>query len=236
MFLSRLMLDPRSPAVRRDLADRHGLHRSVMCAFPDVEEDEARSRLGVLFRIESGDGGRELRLYVQSTEAPDWSRLPEDYLLGVPENPACRPLEAAHERLQEGTTFAFTLTANPTRKVGTTLKSEREAGCKKNGRRAPIRDPLQQIEWLVRKGEQGGFELLPSDRTGLPDVAVREEAMIRGRRSGSGVSFSGVVYQGHLRISNREAFMETLRGGVGPGKAYGLGLMLIAPAHSLSRA
>ncbi|MHB0979854.1 MAG: type I-E CRISPR-associated protein Cas6/Cse3/CasE [Thermoleophilia bacterium] len=236
MFLSRLMLDSRSPAVRRDLADRHGLHRSVMCAFPDVEGDEARGRLGVLFRIESGDGGRGLRLYVQSAEVPDWSRLSEGYLLSVPENPACRPLEAAYECLKDGAVLSFTLAANPTRKVGTTLKSEREAGHKENGKRVPIRDPLQQVEWLVRKGEQGGFELLPSERNGSPDVALREEPMVRGRRSGTGLSLCCVVYRGHLRISNREAFMETLRGGVGPGKAYGLGLMLIAPAHSLGHA
>lgn len=236
MFLSRLILDPRSPAVRRDLADRNGLHRSVMCAFPAVEGDDARGRLEVLFRIESGDDGRGLRLFVQSAGIPDWSRLSHGYLLSVPENPACRPLEAAYERLNDGAVLSFTLAANPTRKVGTTLKSEREAGRKENGKRVPIRDPLQQVEWLVRKGERGGFELLVSERSGSPNVALREEPMVRGRRSGAGLSLCCVVYQGHLRISNREAFLETLRGGLGPGKAYGLGLMLIAPAHSLSRA
>ncbi len=37
MYLSRLILNPRSRAVRRDLADCHSMHRTVMSGFPNVE-------------------------------------------------------------------------------------------------------------------------------------------------------------------------------------------------------
>lgn len=36
MYLSRLLLDPRGRHVRRDLADCHQLHRTIMSAFPDL--------------------------------------------------------------------------------------------------------------------------------------------------------------------------------------------------------
>jgi CRISPR system Cascade subunit CasE len=36
VYLSRLLLDPRSQHVRRDIADCHQLHRTIMSAFPDL--------------------------------------------------------------------------------------------------------------------------------------------------------------------------------------------------------
>ena len=53
MYLSRLILNPRSRAVRRELADCQELHRTIMAGFPDVPSDgDARSQLGVLYRLD----------------------------------------------------------------------------------------------------------------------------------------------------------------------------------------
>ena len=52
MFLSRLQLNPESRAVRRDLADRQALHRTVMSGFASDLGDTARNQAGVLFRLE----------------------------------------------------------------------------------------------------------------------------------------------------------------------------------------
>lgn len=75
MYLSRLVLNPRSRAVRHDLADCHELHRTIMRAFPSEPGDNGsvRAQFGVLYRVESL---REMpAVLVQSQENPNWSVL-----------------------------------------------------------------------------------------------------------------------------------------------------------------
>ena len=81
MYLSRLVLNPRSRVVRRDLADCQSLHRTVLSAFPVTGDGVgARAEFGVLHRLEPSRFGTAPALLVQSAEAPDWSRLPPEYL------------------------------------------------------------------------------------------------------------------------------------------------------------
>src|SRR5262245_34578903 len=87
MYLTRLLLNSRTRAVQHDLADCQHLHRTLMRGFPDDLGPEARARLGLLFRVEPEhpDGG--LALLVQSQAVPDWSGLPQGYLLAPPGGP-----------------------------------------------------------------------------------------------------------------------------------------------------
>ena len=52
MYLSRLILNPRSRQVQKELADPYQLHRTIMAAFPDVLPPDER----VLFRVDLADG------------------------------------------------------------------------------------------------------------------------------------------------------------------------------------
>jgi len=238
MYLSRLWLNERSYPVRRDLGDCHSMHRTVMSAFPDVAgaKGETRSRLGVLYRLETDRPTGNPRLYVQSLVAPDWTGLPGDYLLLGPQNPATRPVNEAYAGLQGGMRLVFTLTANPTKKVGTSTKADRLAGKRDNGRRTPIVGVENQIEWLRAKAESRGFELLGgSKELGLPAAIVAHEVSVRGRgqvRQEESLSLSAVVFQGVLRVTDAERFRGTLRSGIGPGKAFGMGLLTIALPRS----
>jgi len=101
-YLSRLILNPRSRDVRRDLGNCHELHRTLLRTFPQVEENEAkaRERFGVLHRLDVDQRQQKLTLLVQSSLKPDWSRLPSDYLLLTDEeNPACKPIHETYSRL-----------------------------------------------------------------------------------------------------------------------------------------
>ena len=228
MYLSRLLLDPRSRAVRRDLADCQELHRSIMSAFPQTQqpEESARERFGVLHRLEVDRRGNRLILYVQSWEEPDWSRLVPGYLEENSnlENPACKPVEEKYRGLKTGAVFAFRLQANPTRKID---KKNQKDGPRWHGKRVELRREEDQIAWLQRKGEQGGFELL--------GVRVQGQVKEQGRRqrrgsSDSPLTLAGVVFEGHLRINDAGKFYDhSLARGIGPGKAYGLGLLSLAP-------
>jgi CRISPR system Cascade subunit CasE len=105
LYLSRLLLNPRSREVRRDLGNCHELHCTILRALPQVEDNgaKARERFGVLHRLELDQRQQKLTLLVQSFLKPAWSRLPSDYLLfSDEENPACKPVHETYSRLGAG--------------------------------------------------------------------------------------------------------------------------------------
>lgn len=225
MYLSRLLLNPKSRHVVRDLADCQALHRTVMSAFPPATSPErARAQFGVLYRLDQDRRHHRLILLVQSLVSPDWSRLPQDYLAAVPdlENPAVKPVAHLYEGIAPNTVLAFRLRANPTRKIDTKTGPD---GRRRHGRRVELVREEDQVAWLKRKAQEGGFEVLA--------VRVRGFTKEEGRKpgpSGSALTVAGVLFEGHLRVTDPRKFLEhSLVRGVGPGKAYGMGLLSLAP-------
>jgi len=158
MYLSKLVLNPRSNKVRKDLTNCQHFHQTIMSAFPTVEEKEARQKMGILFRLETNSKNGQYTALVQSQTVPDWSELPSGYLL---EKEQMKHLDDDFIGISEGDIFVFCLRANPTKKVGTSLISDVESGNpKRNGRREPLRSYDERISWLLRKAENSGFELL----------------------------------------------------------------------------
>lgn len=228
MYLSRLLLNPQNRAVCRDVANLQDLHRTVMSAFPETRAPgaAAREQFGVLHRLDLDRRQGRLVLYVQSKEQPDWSGLPQGYLLSGSglENPAVKSVTAAFQSLQSGRVLAFRLKANPTRKIDTKTGPD---GRRRHGRRVELVQEEDQIDWLRRKGNQGGFEVL-SVRVAGPS---KEQGRRPRREPGSSpLTLAGVTFEGHLRVTDKEQFLQkSLLRGIGPGKAYGLGLLSLAP-------
>ena len=230
MYLNRLFLDPRSRAVQRDLSDCHNLHRTLLSAFPhtQVEEVGARATFGVLYRIEQGI--HQIGVIVQSAARPDWGDLPPAYLLG---RPAQKEIGATYAGLRTGALLRFRLRANPTRKLPARVLPEGN----RNGKRVELRDEAAWLAWIARKGEEGGFLLAPSTLDPQrPNVLAIEQGKLHvNRRRGNNnegerthLTLAGVLFDGHLVVSDAERFRETLRQGIGSGKAYGFGLLSVA--------
>ena len=234
LFLSRLFLNYRSREVRKDLADCVAMHRTIMSLFPDglSSDGTARSAAAALFRVEPMPDGRTMIL-IQSTLAPDWSELPSGYLTPG-EAPQCKPIGESIAKLAAGMPLRFRLLANPTKKIGTASGPEGE---KHNGKRVELRGEDACLNWLARKGEQHGFRL--RSVRAAPGVASAN-ANTAGRISGFKgkardehfrLTFAGVLFEGVLEISDPEQFRATLISGIGPGKAYGHGLLSLARAE-----
>lgn len=225
LSLSRLILNPRSRRVWRDLADCQEMHRTVMSAFPQ-RDGSARAACGVLYRVELRDLRRP-QVLVQSRVEPDWSDLPEAYLLRLLDNPGVRSLDPVIRRLDAGNRLRFRLHANPTKRVAAAPDAGRSD---LRGKRMELRRPEEQEAWLHRKAEDGGFELVSVQAR--PDVAnVRTVPNDRrlGHRDGSLLTFGAVTFDGVLRVVDADRFRETLHHGIGSGKAYGFGLLSVAP-------
>lgn len=249
LYLSRLLLNPRSRDVRRDVGNCYELHRTILKAFPQVEDNEAkaRQRFGVLHRLDVDQRQQNLTLLVQSFRTPDWRNLPADYLLlTAEENPACKPIHETYSRLEAGQPLTFRVRANPTRRVSS--KNEKEVSWQ--GKRVEIRDEEQQLAWLQRKGREAGFTLAAVRMNhAVPNVSPTPQGKLFGSRrhrqetltdptpevSGRErrMSFGSVLFEGELIVTDAEAFREVLVKGIGSGKAYGFGLLSIARPVSL---
>ena len=215
-YLSRLLLDPTDRRARRELGNIYELHRTVMSGFPKELPDEER----VLFRVDEDRAGR-LSLLVQSQVTPHW-QLPDGYLLpadpfGGPDNPAVKAVEPA---LSAGQILNFRLLANPT------IKKTRhdEQGERRNSNRVPLVHEAQQLEWLAAKAEQSGFRVLHVDAGGGYERKGWKE---KGRPP---LTLYTVQFDGRLQITDAARFQWALANGIGPARAFGCGLLSLAPA------
>ena len=229
MLLSRLAINPRSREAQQDLADVYQMHRTVMSAFPQVSGvGDPRAELAVLHRLETGERSREVVLLVQSRVSPDWTHLPHGYLAdsgGEGENPATKDVSKALQALRDGQMLRFRLRANPTRKIETKSTPD---GQRRNGRRVDLRTEQLQLEWLARRAEQGGFALVSTlPGSDVPAVRVGASEKVGGRRRG--ISLATVLFDGLLEVKDSGLFRQAIAAGIGPGKAFGCGLMSIAP-------
>lgn len=212
MYLSKLILNPRSRRVQREVAEPYQMHKSLMRAFPTgLKEGDER----VLFRLEQGRNGA-LVLLVQSWTLPDWSWLADapGYLLPVGEpNPAVKAFDLD---LAPGQVLAFRLHANPT--------ARRTFDDKK--RRVGIYDEQAQLDWLKHKGEQGGFRLLSAQTTDRDDVGgtIKDDDDKPHK-----IKLAAVRFDGLLQVTDPDRLRETVRRGVGSGKGLGFGLLSLAP-------
>lgn len=258
MYLSRLVLNLHNRDARRDLADCHALHRRLLSAFPLVptHASGARARLGVLYRVESSCPTGAPVILVQSRVAPDWSRLPPGYLLRDwpgGENPACKAVDAQFAALRTGMRLVFRLRANPTKKIATRRDPD---GPRRNGTRVELWREADQLAWLARKASSAGFEVLTvrarpglseirggsADQLVVPVLAAQTitTAKVTGQRPDrdkegqsrtTRLTFGSVLFEGELRVVDADRFRQALVEGIGSGKAYGFGLLSVAPAR-----
>lgn len=119
--------------------------------------------------------------------------------------------------------YRFSLLANPTKK----LRADNADGSrKKNGRRVPLTQREELVAWLQRKAEAGGFRINPDSLRTIP--RGREFFHKDGRSHGT---HTAVEFQGELTVTDPVRFRATVAAGIGSAKAFGFGLLVLAPLN-----
>lgn len=232
-YLTRARLNPQRSAARRLLANPAAMKAAVYAgiAIQPVQER-------VLWRLDA-DNPLQPLLYVVSQSRPSLQHVIEQAGWPDADTPQIEiadytPMLA---RLAQGARFAFCLTANPTY----TATLERDDGTTKKVR-AAHKTPHHQAEWLLQRTAEAGFEI---ERTGLVvaesgvaerDLLVAGRTRQRFRRNGRGVvTVDQVTFEGTSVVTDVDRLRATLTGGLGRAKAYGCGLLTLAPAPTVAR-
>lgn len=226
MYLSQLLLNPRSAQVRAELARPYEMHRTLLKAFPagGVNQDRADDdAAGVLFRVDEKPLESVIAVLVQSKIPPDWSFLSDKrdarghaYLLQPAE---FKPFEL---KLVAGQMLAFRLRANPTKRLGNHARDE-------NGKRVGIYDEAGQLEWLKRKVEAGGCRIVRA-MVSRDERIENKDAIHRDNRTHD-LKLLSVQFDGILQVVSMEDLWKTVVRGIGSGKVFGFGLLSLAPVR-----
>ncbi|MFT4172194.1 MAG: type I-E CRISPR-associated protein Cas6/Cse3/CasE [Rhodocyclaceae bacterium] len=186
------------------------LHRTLWRCFPDQPE----ATRDFLFRVEAHHHTRAVPILMLSHRAPT-SNSNEVQLLATR---AFAPVVHAGMRLR------FRLRANPIKTIsdgnGRVRAQGKHAGQVKSCR-VPLLSDAQRGEWLERK-------VLGAAQVCMLDIAP--DPQLRFDKKGSEGKIATVLFDGQLIVTEPTAFNRLLSEGIGPAKAFGCGLLSIAPA------
>ncbi|MFD6288010.1 type I-E CRISPR-associated protein Cas6/Cse3/CasE [Streptomyces sp. NPDC060205] len=243
-YLSRIRINPLRAESRKLLAGPRALHAAVQGGVPGLPAEER-----TLWRLDA-DNPHRPHLFVLTTDKPDWTHLVEQ--AGWPdadgEHYAVRDYTPLLQQLATGRSFAFRLTANPVQNTSrpdkpTPRQQQRIDAGERRSFRLGHRTAAAQLNWFLTRTARWGFDIPTAphlDDTRNSDGEPPREVRIttRQRRAfGKGslgakeaqVVMNAVTFEGHLRITDPALLTERLLTGIGPSKAYGCGLLTLAP-------
>ena len=197
MYLIKIEMNRRD--ARGLLADCQQMHRFITGFFGTDRQSGQ-----ILYRTNLIQNRLCIYLYAQS---------PAEH---IPDNCEVRQrdITAWLDSMEEGQIWSFDLIAAPTKKVS--------CEGKKNSQRRILRQPCERQEWLERKAQQNGF--------GIIQVQEQEQLHISGKHKsdkGGMMYHDAYHYQGVLQIIDADAFRQALKKGIGSGKSYGFGMMMV---------
>lgn len=197
MYLIKLEMALRD--ARRYLSDCQEMHRFVTKLFgTDRKESQ------ILYRTNLLQNTCCIYLYAQipAEHIPEYCTVQQ------------RDISDWMNGMEAGQLWGFDLVASPSKKVVTPGQ--------KNSQRRILRQPEERQEWLERKALQNGFSILQITEQGQVHTSGRHR-----EDKGGTMYHDAYHYQGVLQIRDVDAFRKALQVGIGPGKAYGFGMMLV---------
>ncbi|MYU51059.1 type I-E CRISPR-associated protein Cas6/Cse3/CasE [Streptomyces sp. SID7805] len=202
-----------------------------------------------LWRLDP-DNPHRPQLFVLTTDKPDWNHLVEQ--AGWPgaegEHYAVRDYAPLLQQLAPGRSFAFRLTANPVQntnrpdKPTARQKARTEAGDRRSFRLGH-RTAAAQLGWFLTCTARWGFDIPTAPHLegthGTDDEPPRDIRITTRQRHSfdkgpatakeAHVVMNSVTFEGRLRITDPAILTGRLLAGIGPSKAYGCGLLTLAP-------
>ncbi|MER5492214.1 type I-E CRISPR-associated protein Cas6/Cse3/CasE [Streptomyces sp. NPDC002454] len=222
-----LTLHARHPYAAKSLIDAQDMHRTVMSGFRGWVDDgsrDPRAQMGILSTWSLNLREARLSLVVQSQVPGDWSGIPRAALAG-------EPVTLTVDRtLGVGDVVEFRTVVNPVRSLAPASGSP----TKTRGARVAHTRPDHVKSWFVRR-------LQPLDEPAVaPDgrvrlgadarddhLAVRMLPRISSPAPHKGLRLARAEIRGKLTVTDPQTFVGVLTAGLGHGRAYSCGLVLL---------
>ncbi|GGP80118.1 type I-E CRISPR-associated protein Cas6/Cse3/CasE [Streptomyces melanogenes] len=217
--LTRIKIDPWSPEAGRDLRNAQSLHRRVLALIPDQLGHDTRTAAGVLFRLEREQHAHTL--LIQSTAPLDLDQLPIGYAHATDE----RDLTPLLTWCKEGGAIRYRIDAVATR----TISQCDSNGQPQRGRRVHINGE-EAVAWWHRQAEDAGLTPNPDTTRLAPQLAItvrKDDPQEPDKTIRFGRKLTR--FEGTATIHNPQALTDAITNGIGRSKAYGAGLLSIAP-------
>lgn len=260
MYLTRIYLNPRRSDAQKLLASPHRIHAATLACFPDQPVAPPSGSGRVLWRVDADNPHRPV-LWMVSPDRPAPVHIIEDAGWQGADSPQyeSRPYDPLLNRLAAGQRYAFRLTANPTHSLapgkpedGDPMELlETKPRKRSRGKRVPHTTVSHQVDWLTTRSETAGFRILPSTAR-LPgkeeqamQVQIKERSTTKFskecdknkdckvcKKNGKHpVTIVRATYVGALEVTDPDALRLSLCQGLGRARAYGCGLLTLAPIH-----
>lgn len=222
MYLTRFRFNTQRLGARKILSSPQATHAAVLSSFGGELPSEPSGKR-VLWRVDHTSRD-EVFLYLVSPSRPDLTHLVEQAGWPTTQTWETKDYTPLLDRLAEGQAWGFRLTANP-------VHSVRVKDGQPTKRTAHV-TPRHQMGWLLQRQEQLGFEI--PVREGTHDLVVhnsRNHRFPKTERTGqrNRVPMVSVTFDGRLRVTDPDALRGALTTGIGRAKAYGCGLLTLAP-------
>lgn len=209
MYLSRIPLNPDNRNTALSLIRPSMLHGAI-------EDTLGRGDSRNLWRIDILHNCPYL--LILSQEKPDLQSVADQF--GFQDNPGeTRNYESLLSQIEKGSRWQFRLTANPT--YTTHYKQDEKES---RGQLAAHKTAYHQIQWLIRQGENHGFEVSNVQTTKKQWYSFK-------KKNGHHVTFLSVTFEGLLIVQDPEKVKNALVSGIGREKSYGQGLLTLMRYH-----
>lgn len=206
MILTQILV-PYELAVRQlRIRDSYDWHQRVWQAFKG-RDGEKRDFLTRVDEID--EAYRLLVLSATPPQKPDW--CPTD----------CFQSKPIPENFFSHSSYRFSLLANATKKR---VVVDGSGKARSTGKRVALTAREDLVRWMERKAEAGGFDI--GDLNSLRIIPKPRSYFERQGRHGV---HGAVEFQGVLTITDNAQFRQTFTTGIGSAKAFGFGLLAVAP-------
>ncbi|MGB4837192.1 MAG: type I-E CRISPR-associated protein Cas6/Cse3/CasE [Nostocoides sp.] len=235
-YLSRIDLNPLRRGAQNLILNPQAMHAAVLGGLPPGVNGRVLWRED---RSASTGGAPRSSVIVLTPEEPDWSHLVEQAGWGTAQGaPLIRDLQPLLDLVVTGRRFGFRLRANPTESTKTpatptAIQRGRQDRGERRGVRVAHRTAGHQLDWFLKRTTTNeaawGFTV---QQEPLPEVQLVERDVLRfrkGRDVSHNVTLARATFEGVLTVTDSQRLRGLLLAGIGRGKAYGCGLLTLAP-------
>jgi CRISPR system Cascade subunit CasE len=212
MYLSRVEINKQRFETKRALANPQIMDAAIKSCFPASDER-------ILWRLDNIDP--TMYILLTSKTKPDFTSFIQQFGWPISEqNGETKDYDPFLSRIEAGRHWQFRLHANPVHTVDDKIYAHVTVE--------------QQKQWLVERAERNGFSFAQvtfGDKVfDSVQVLYRKTLKFRKRPTDKDpVTLSVATYEGELVVEDAELLRRALTHGIGRAKAYGCGLLTLAP-------